>query len=365
MQADSDQVLSLSALSTLISEALEFELEPHYWVEAEVASMQVRGHCYMELVEKGVDGVFAAKLRATCWMSVWNRLSQRFAGETGQALAVGMKVKLCVTVTFHAVYGMALNVLDIDSSVTLGDLAKKRAETLRRLEEMGAMELQPSLTLPTLVRRLAVISSDTAAGYQDFVHQLMEPGFRFTTALYPATMQGDTAAASIISALDAICSVAEEFDAVVIIRGGGATTDLTCFDDYALCLAVAQCPLPVFSGIGHTRDISVLDCVAFAPLKTPTAVADWLIARMDGQMQRIDDLRRRLTQTAQRQILIRRHRLEMLAQRISSCNPERIYRMGYSLLTKDGRVVRSAADLAAGDRITSHLMDGTVESVVS
>ena len=173
-------------------------------------------------------------------------------------------------------------------------------------------------------------------------------------------MQGDNAAKSILAALDEITG----FDAVAIIRGGGATSDLSCFDDYTLCAVCAQFELPILTGIGHTRDVSVLDLVAHEALKTPTAVAEWLIHRMDNQMARITDLLLRLQHTADRQILIRRHRVEMLEQSLAACNPERIYKMGYSLLTKNGKVVRSVNDLQTGDVVTTHLADGNLLSSV-
>ena len=225
------------------------------------------------------------------------------------------------------------------------------------------MDAQQLLPLPTLIRRIAVISSPKAAGYEDFKHQLETSPYTFHLSLFGATMQGEGAAPSIIAALDEIDSQA--FDAVVIIRGGGATADLSCFDDYTLCAVCAQCELPVLTGIGHTRDISVLDLVAHEALKTPTAVAEWLIHRMDAQMDRLADLLIRLHRTAERQILIRQHRVELLEQRLTACNPERIYQRGYSLLTKNGQIVRSLADLQPGDQVISHLADGTASMTVN
>ena len=353
----------LSQLCDEVQAVLGECLQPTYWVEAEISSLSDRGHCYLELVEKSENGLFAAKVRATCWQSTWRMLRAYFLEETGQQPAVGMQVLLEVSVDFHAVYGLSLNVRNINPTFTLGDLQRRRRETIERLEQEGMTERNRALVLPTLVRRLAVISSDTAAGYQDFVDQLMASGWRFSSALYPATMQGDGAEQSILAALDAIRSTAEEFDAVVIIRGGGATTDLSCFDGYALCRAVAEMSLPVLTGIGHTRDISILDMVAHTSLNTPTTVAAFLRDRMQQQAERVADLRRRLDQTAQRQVLLRRHRLEMLMQRVESCNPERIYRMGYSLMMANGKVVRSAAEVAHGTELQTYLADGVVRSV--
>lgn len=355
---------TLSELCSLIDEALQLNLDSTYWVRAEISSMQARGHCYMELVEKADHAMLSAKVRATCWQTTWNALHRYFEQETGRPLAVGMQVLLGVEVQYHPVYGLSLNVIDIDPTFTLGELALRRQETILRLEKEGIMDKQSALVLPTLIRRVAVISSDTAAGFQDFVDQLTGSPYRFHCALFPALMQGERAAASVVGALQAIVQQAEEWDAVVIIRGGGATTDLGCFDDELLCRAVASCPLPVLSGIGHTKDVSILDMVSHEALKTPTAVAAWLVDRMARQAQQLLYLRQRLTATAQRQVLIRRHRLELLAERIRSCSPERIYQQGYSLTKVNGRVVRRVEELKKGDKIVTYLQDGQVESEI-
>lgn len=357
---------TLSELSILIEDSLRECLPETYLVQAEIASLSEKGgHLYVDLVEKAGRGLIAARMRATCWQSRWAMLRAYFLQETGMQLQTGMQVLVEVEVQFHAVYGLSLNILNIDPRYTLGDLARQRQETIRRLTEDGIMDLQRSFPLPTLVRRLAVISASEAAGYGDFVHQLSDSPYRFSTSLFPATMQGEHAEQSILSALDAVFAQVEDFDAVVIIRGGGATTDLSCFDQYTLCAHCAQFPLPILTGIGHTRDVSVLDLVAHLALKTPTAVAAWLIERMDTQRIRIDDLLRRLSQTATRQVLIRQHRVELLEQRLAACSPERIYRMGYSLLTSGGHVVRSIRDVHVGQALTTHLLDGEIESEIT
>lgn len=306
-----------------------------------------------------IDGS-SAKMRATCWSGTQEMLTAYFEAETGQPLQVGMAVLVEGEIQWHPVYGLSLSIVGIDPSYTLGDIARQRQQTIARLQADGLLDAQQLIPLPTLIRRIAVISSPHAAGYEDFKHQLDSSPFPFQTQLFAATMQGDSAAKSILAALEEIA----DFDAVVIIRGGGATSDLSCFDNYELCAVCAQFELPILTGIGHTRDISVLDLVAHEALKTPTAVAEWLIHRMDDQMAHITDLLLRLQRTADRQILIRQHRIEMLEQRLTACNPERIYRMGYSLITKNGKVVKSVRDLEPGDTITTHLADGTAESVV-
>ena len=350
--------LTLSELCAEIGEALESSLAPSYWVKAEISSLSERGgHLYLELVEGK-----AAKMRATCWAGNKELLMAYFESETGQTLQAGMAVLVEAEVQYHPVYGLSLSIVGIDPSYTIGDLAQQRQQTIKQLEADGLLDAQQLLPLPTLIRRIAVISSPNAAGYEDFKHQLDNSGYAFETQLFGAVMQGEGAERSIIAALEEISG--QPFDCVAIIRGGGATTDLSCFDRYTLCAVCAQFELPIITGIGHTRDVSVLDLVAHEALKTPTAVAEWLIHRMDDKMGRVADLMMRLQRTAERQILVRQHRVEMLEQRLASCNPERIYRMGYSLLTKDGKVVRSIKDVQRGDRVQTHLSDGTIQSDV-
>ena len=352
--------LKLSELCALIGEALDESLEPSYWVQAEISSLSEKGgHLYLELVEDK-----KAKVRATCWAGNKEMLIAYFEAETGQRLQAGISVLVEVEIQWHAVYGLSLSIVGIDPSYTIGALARERQQTIKQLEADGLLDAQQLIPLPTLIRRIAVISSPSAAGYGDFQHQLENSGYSFVTRLYGATMQGEGAEKSIIAALEAIEEEADQWDAVAIIRGGGATTDLSCFDRYTLCAVCAQCSLPILSGIGHTRDVSVLDMVAHEALKTPTAVAEWLIHRLDVQMGRLADLLVRLKRTADRQILIRRHKVELLEQRLEACNPERIYRRGYSLLTKNGKVVRSINDLQPGDTVTTHLADGNVQSSV-
>jgi len=358
---------SLSELSAIIGEALDECLEPSYWVKAEISSLSEKGgHLYLELVEsrKTKDkNDLNAKMRATCWAGNKELLMAYFEAETGQPLQAGMTVLVEAEVQWHAVYGLSLSIVGIDPSYTLGDIAQQRQMTIAQLEKDGLLDAQQLLPLPTLMRRIAVISSPNAAGYEDFKHQLDLSPFTFHLSLFPATMQGEAAEKSIIAALEEISN--HDYDCVVIIRGGGATTDLSCFDRYTLCAVCAQFELPILTGIGHTRDVSVLDLVAHKALKTPTAVAEWLIHRMDEQANRINELIARLRRTADRQILIRQHRVEMLEQRLAACNPERIYKMGYSLLTKNGKVVRSVNELEQGDILTTHLSDGTVLSTVT
>ena len=379
---------TLSELCQAIEQVLQFELGDTYWVRAEIASLTERGHCYMELVEKAKNNTVAAKVRATCWQQVYHLLSAYFATETGQTLSVGMQVLLQVEVSFHSVYGLSLNVVGIDPTFTLGDLARQRQLTIQRLQEDGVMDLQRALTIPSLPRRIAVISAADAAGYGDFCHQLLSnsSGFLFRTQLFPAVMQGDQSPASIIAALEQIAYQVEQYDVVVIVRGGGATTDLRNFDDYSLAFHCANFPLPIIAGIGHTRDVSVVDMVVHTSVKTPTAAAEWLITAMQEQADRLAELQLRLQRIAQhairkqqnqldilwqslrfatqRRLHRQRAQLELWAKTIALHSPERIYRMGYTLTTVNGKIVRSIHDVQAGEQLLTHTADGVIQSEV-
>lgn len=379
---------NLSELCAEIQETFECKQLEHYWVRAEIASISVRGHCYMELIEKSDTGILAAKLRATCWSNVYNILSPYFLQSTGHHLSVGMQVLLEVSIEFHAVYGLSLNIWNIDPNYTLGDLARQRQETINQLIKDGVLELQKQLTLPTLIRRIAVISSVDAAGYGDFCHQIQtnRHHFVFQTQLYAATMQGDSAAHSIIQALNAIAKQENEWDLVVIIRGGGATTDLSCFDDYNLACHCAQFPLPIITGIGHTRDISVIDMVAHTSVKTPTAAAEWVIQHVTLQFEHLEQLNARLQRTVELATNKEHNRLSLYKQRIKSSflqivsrergklelwdktialhSPKRIFQMGYSLTYINGQVLRDCQQVKQGDIIQTHLANGSIQSKI-
>jgi exodeoxyribonuclease VII large subunit len=297
-------------------------------------------------------------------------------------------VLLEVSVEFHSVYGLSLNVWNIDPTYTIGDLAKQRQATINKLQLDGVMELQQALELPSLVRRIAVVSSSEAAGYGDFCDQLKNNrfGFDFQVQLYSAVMQGDTASRSIINALSAIAGQEEEWDVVVIIRGGGASTDLSCFDDYELASHCAQFPLPIVAGVGHTRDVSVVDMVVYSSVKTPTAAAEWLIDRVAVQVERVGELQLRLQKAVQGKIARERNRVLVMEQRMINAvrrmvvreegklnlwrktidlhSPERIFKMGYSLTMAKGKIVRSSKDVHEGDVVETYLQDGMIQSVV-
>jgi exodeoxyribonuclease VII large subunit len=281
-----------------------------------------------------------------------------------------------------------LNVWNIDPTYTQGDLAKQRQATISRLTKDGVMDLQQSLTIPTLVRKIAVISAADAAGYGDFCDQLQNNrfGVKFELELFAAVMQGDNAPKSIIKALNKIASVEDKWDMVVIIRGGGATTDLGCFDDYELASHCAQFPLPILSGIGHTRDMSIVDMVAHTSVKTPTAAAEWIIERVAEQVEvinqwalrlqratqhavvqennRLQTYLQRMSYSAQRLIMQEQNQLQIWAKTIELHSPERIFKMGYSLTLSNGKPVIKKEDVKEGDVLKTYLQDGVVESVV-
>ena len=290
---------TLYELNRMVRSVLESSLDEEYWVVGELsdATQGYGGHFYGELIEKEEDGKrILARARVTCWARTYNLLSLRFQRDTGQTLHAGMKVRLLVRVTFHEQYGYALNMLDADSNFTLGDMAKRRREILEQLERDGILHDNQTLKLPRLLKRIAVVSAAGAAGYGDFCNQLAgnDYGLAFTTRLFPAVMQGARVEETVSAALQAIADEAERWDIVVIIRGGGATGDLSDFDSYLLASCIAQFPLPVITGIGHERDETVLDYVAHTRVKTPTAAAAFIIDHQAQEAALLDDLYRRI-----------------------------------------------------------------------
>lgn len=384
-----NKVVGLHALNSQISACIEEIFDEPIWVSAEIVSLNRNrtGHCYLELIEKLPDGAIVAKARATIWSALYGRISAYFHQVTGMPLAAGMTVALQVEVVFHPNYGFSLNVKDINPQFTLGNRLMQRTQTIERLQKEGVFDMNKELALPTITRRLAVVSAQTAAGYGDFMKELGQNAWNFTfqVTLFPALMQGDAAEASIIKALHEIAQVQQDFDAVVIIRGGGAVTDLDCFDAYQLAYTVTQMPLPVVVGVGHDRDVSVLDMVAAVSLKTPTAVAQFMVQRLADAYQRVSLCQERLSRGVQ--LLLQRqeqrlltiekmlpicahrlldkkeHRLAMLEKTLELLSPVNVLKKGYTMTLKNG-VVASLDDIQVGDEITTVFHNGSVQSIV-
>lgn len=311
---------SLLELNTLVRRTIELGLPGQLWVEAELAeARESRGHCYMELIQKDDStNTPVARASAKCWRQTWMMLRAHFERTTGQMFHAGMKVRLRVYAQFHEAYGFSWIVTDIDPYFTVGDMARRRQEIVRQLKAEGVFDLNRELDFPMFAQRIAVISSETAAGYGDFCNQLADNdyGFSFTTRLFPAVMQGEQVEQSVIAALDRINRCSDEFDCVVIIRGGGATSDMSGFDTLPLAENVANFPLPVITGIGHDRDESIIDMVAHTRVKTPTAAAALLISRLKATADLIDSCRERVLRAVSRRMETERMRLGRLSERI-------------------------------------------------
>ncbi len=382
--------MTLLQLQERIREGIEEAVPPVVWITAEIGELKMHssGHCYLEFVSYREKGhAVAAKARGTIWSSTFRLLKPYFETTAGVALVSGLNVLVKVQVSFSPIYGLSLNVLDIDPSFTVGELELKRQQTIARLKDEGCFDMNSSLQIPSLPRRIAIVSSPTAAGYRDFMKQLHgnEGGFRFHTELFAAQMQGEEAPGSIVAALENIASREEEFDAVAIIRGGGAAMDLVCFDDYTLAVNIAQFPLPVVTGIGHDHDFHIADMVAHTWLKTPTAAADFFVDAFMQQYQFIMHLFQRISLTLAQKISIERQRLlqlhnsmaqsvaalvsrrrqelDILKLRLDAADPSRILAKGFAMVAVDGKRA-SAGDFVEGRRVRLTLHDGTVEFTV-
>lgn len=405
------QHITLRELQRRVKSALEGQFALPVWVSAEISEIKVNysGHCYLELVEKGGDnGVPTAQARAVVWRSHYPRISGYFEAETGQRLASGIRILAKVLVSYHELYGFSLQITDIDPSYTLGDMERQRQQTIAQLQQDGVWDINREATMPAVVQRIAIVSSANAAGYQDFCKELDKSPYRFSLTLFDAFMQGAAAEESIIEALCSVAARMEDFDAVVLIRGGGSRSDLNCFNAYRLCAHVAQFPLPVVTGIGHDKDTSVADMVAHTALKTPTAVAGWLVERMAGvdgwldyaalqlhdtttaamhasevRLERLSGEIRRLSgelltrqslrlehhaallPDAARDFLARQNvRLGNAAELIAGRSPERILRLGFAVVRTGGKAVTSAREVGAGENIEIEVSDGQIEAIV-
>ena len=408
------QYITLSELQRHIKQALEGALPLPVWVVAEVSELKVNysGHCYLELVEKseparGGTPIPRAQARAVIWRQQYAMLSAYFEAETGSRLAAGMKILAKVLVSYHELYGLSLQITDLDASYTLGEVERQKQMTIAQLQADGVWDMNSEQELPLLTQRVAIVSSAAAAGYRDFCNELQQGGYAFRTTLFDAVVQGQAAEESICAALAAVAERQEEFDVVVIIRGGGSASDLSCFNSYRLCSYVAQFPLPVVTGIGHDKDTSVADMVAHTPLKTPTAVAAWLterMARLEGWLtdaaMHLSELAVKATQREQLRLermageVARlggtyceraRSRMAMLGEQLRSevarfierramflqvaessveaRAPEKILRLGFAVVRCDGRAVTSAKGLK-GREVDIQLAEGYIKAEV-
>lgn len=314
------KTITLYELNSLVRQTIEIGLPKSYWVEAEISELRENGgHCYLELIEKDKRyNTPIAKASARCWRQTWGMVKPYFENTTGQQLRAGMKVLMEVYAQFHEAYGFSWIISDIDPNYTLGDMARKRQEIIKRLKEEGVFDLNKQLDLPLFSQRIAVISSKSAAGYGDFANQLYgnQYGYYFEAELFAATMQGEDVERSIIKALNAINDRCDDFDCVVIIRGGGATSDMSGFDALELAENVANFPLPIITGIGHDRDECILDMVSHTRVKTPTAAAALLIDNLHTAERRIDDARQRIANLTSRKMEVEKLRLSRLAERL-------------------------------------------------
>ena len=403
----SEQSLTLLDLQRMVRATLESRFRDPLWISAEISELKVNrsGHCYLNLVEKGAtDGAPRAEARAVIWKSAYLPMASMFEAATGATLRAGLRVLVRVVVTYHEIYGFSLQIIDIDPRYTLGEIERRRRETIARLQQDGVWDMNRELELPRPTLRIAIVSSDTAAGYQDFMNELGHNTYRFQTTLFRSLMQGDAAEESIVAALTEIAQREEDFDVVAIIRGGGSTSDLALFDSYLIASYVAQFPLPIFSGIGHDKDVSVVDMVAHTSLKTPTAVATKLVEMADYEMtlvenfateiahnvedmlhgeelrlythgvnisreatrhisnheKRIELLKDGLLSRVEYMISTEEQRLNAAERTLQSYSLDNILRLGFAVARNQEGAIRSIANTRIGESVDIELLDGVV-----
>lgn len=362
------EFLSLCELQSLIRQELETAFPGRVWVKAEINALQARtnGHCYIDLVQSE-NGMVVAKARAMAWRNVWLQISRHFETVAGTSLKEGMSVLLEVGVSYSEVWGFCLMVNDIDAEFTLGEHERKRQETINRLKKEGLLERQKSLVLPSLPYHIAVISSPDGAGFRDFCRHIdnNEYGFVFEVTLFPATVQGDGAPASVAAAFRAIEDSGLPYDCVMLMRGGGGKMDMACFDEYMIAEAIALCPIPVITGIGHDQDFHVADMAACHYVKTPTALADWLIEIYASEDESLAYYSTRLRLAFMNKVASMESKVNLLETRIKAADPRSILSRGYTLtLDSSGKVSRSVKDFRKGEEIRILFPDGEIKAIV-
>lgn len=388
---DTKEHISLLELLGRVKGAIEREVSSQLWIKAEISDIKNHsaGHCYLELVDTGKDGdEVEARAQGIIWSSVYKMLKPYFETTTGYQLARGMHILVKAQVQFSTLYGLSLIISDLNPSFTIGELEIERQKSILKLKEEGMFEMNKELEIPKLPRKFAVISSESAAGYLDFIKHLHENeyGYRFQTTLFTAPMQGEAAPAGIIEAMDRVAQNLSSYDALLILRGGGSTQDLRCFDDYELAVNIAQFPLPVITGIGHEQDFHIADMVANTYLKTPTAIANFIVDKFSAEEGNITSIAAKLSLSLRTRIIneenrLRRvadalftgcksryineqHAVELLEQKVVMNNPLALLAKGYALVLKEREKVISADALKAGDEIDVVLQKGTVECLV-
>lgn len=406
-----DASLTLFDLQRIVRATLEERFSAPVWISAEISEVKLNrsGHCYLNLVEKGAtDGAPRAEARAVIWRSAYNNIASRFMAATDSELRSGIRILVRVIVTYHEVYGFSLQIIDLDPSYTLGEVERRRRETIERLHADGVWDMNRETEVARPLLRIAVVSSATAAGYRDFIQEVGRSTYPLSITLFEATMQGDSAEKSIIAALERVAEQEQQFDIVALLRGGGSTSDLALFDSYAIASHIAQFPLPVFTGIGHDKDVSVSDMVAHTMCKTPTAVATEIIGYLDEEAWLLDSYAEQLRDItkgiiSEQRIVIERstseltrsaivmlnamsHRLSMAGtalaegcrtrlgmehERLSSAeavvsshSPEQLLKLGFATLHGSRGMVRSVKDVTSGDSLTVELCDGQIRVVV-
>lgn len=362
------EFIDLFDLQQELKAGLEALFPDRMWVKAEVSQIQVRtnGHCYMDL-SQSEGATLVAKAKAVIWRSRYQFVNRAFVEATGSAIQAGMTILVLAEVNYSELYGLSLVIEDVEPQFTVGEAELEKRRTMERLQKEGLMDRQKGLQPSILPYRLAVISAPDAAGYGDFRRHLEENeyGFRFDVTLFEAVMQGRTAPDSIMASLEAVCREEIPFDAVLILRGGGSSLDLACFDDYGLCAAIADCSIPVFTAIGHDRDHHVADMVAFDSVKTPTALADVFIDAFASEDERITSLGTRLRLAIAAKINAMSSRIDLLESRIRNADPRSVLARGYTLVVNEaGVVLKSAKSIEIGDKITILFEDGRIETEV-